>query len=77
MPFMFEVGKEYKTQAGENVTVLGRTETRGCECLECGDNLYRYDRSSHSSDAGRVTGTAHDYSDGRNFLRSDLASHAV
>ena len=77
MPFMFEVGKEYETQAGEKVTVLGRTDMRGYECLECSDGCYRYDRSTHSVDAGRCTGTDHDYSDGRNFLRDDRTSQAV
>ena len=71
MPFMFEIGKEYMTQDGQKVTVLGRTDIKGYECLECSDDRYRYDRSNHSSDAGRCTGTAHDYSDGRNFVRAD------
>lgn len=72
MPFMFEIGKEYETQAGEKVTVLGRTDLRGYECLECSDGRYRYDRSQHSSDAGRCTGTAHDYSCEHNLRRADL-----
>lgn len=71
MPFMFEIGKEYETQVGEKVTVLGRTDSRGYECLECSDGRYRYDRSDGSQDAGRCTGTAHDYSDPHNFKRAD------
>ena len=69
--FMFEVGKTYETQAGNMVTVLGRTDLIGYECLECSDNIYRYDRSKDNSDAGRVTGTAHDYSCLDNFKRDD------
>lgn len=77
MPFMFEVGKTYKTQEGEDVTVLGRTGLddelrKGYECLECSDGIYRYDRSTSSVDAGRATGTAHDYSDPKNFARQVL-----
>jgi ribosomal protein L3 len=69
VPFTFEIGRSYLTQEGEWVTVLGRTETRGYECLICSDNIHRYDRSTHSSDAGRCTGSPHDYSDPRNFMR--------
>lgn len=74
MPFLFEIGNTYRTQAGDDVTVLSRTATRGYECLECSDGKYRYDRSDHSSDAGRVTGTAHDYSCPDNFVRADRPS---
>lgn len=68
---MFEVGKTYETQAGEQVTVLDRTDLEGYECLVCSDDRYRYDRSTHSTDAGRVTGTPHDYSYPHNFKRND------
>lgn len=71
MTFMFQVGEFYKTQAGDTVLVLYRTENRGYECLECSDGKYRYDRSTHSSDAGRCTGTDHDYSCPHNFVRED------
>lgn len=69
MPFMFEVGKDYKTLDGNTITVMGRTAIKGYECLICSDNRYRYDRSDNSSDAGRCTGTAHDYSCGHNLVR--------
>lgn len=72
MSFMFEVGKTYITQEGKPVTVLARTDVVGYECLQCNDEVFRYDRSTHSKDAGRCTGTAHDYSDPRNFVRLDL-----
>ena len=71
MPFMFEVGNTYLTQKGDEVTILGRTLTDGYECLECSDGKYRYDRSDSSEDAGRCTGTAHDYSCPHNLMRSD------
>lgn len=71
MPFMFEVGNSYQTQCGDWVEVLGRTLSEGYECLECSDGKYRYDRSTGSADAGRCTGTAHDYSDPYNFKRDD------
>lgn len=74
MPFMFEVGKEYETQAGEAVTVIGRCDRYlGYETLVCSDGRHRYDRSTGSSDAGRCTGTEHDYSDPHNFKRADKA----
>jgi hypothetical protein len=71
MKFMFHVGLTYETQAGEKVQVTGRTETKGYECLECSDGRYRYDRSTNSDDAGRCTGTDHDYSYPHNFKRDD------
>lgn len=69
MPFTYKIGWTYKTQEGKLVKVLGRTELKGYECLECSDGVYRYDRSTHNEDAGRVTGTCHKYSDPRNFKR--------
>lgn len=69
MSFVFEVGQTYYTQAGEQVTVVGRTELLGYECLECNDGRYRYDRSTSPHDAGRVTGSAHDYTYPHNFER--------
>lgn len=64
--FMFQVGEEYETQAGELVRVIGRTT----ECLQCSDGMYRYDRKGNPGDAGRVTGTEHDYSFRGNFKRA-------
>jgi hypothetical protein len=69
MTFKFEVGKVYETIAGKKVMVLGRTDLKGYECLICSDNMHRYDRSEHNDDAGRVTGTDHDYSCQDNFVR--------
>ena len=69
--FMFERGAQYETQAGELVTVIGRSTDPGYECLICSDGKHRYDRSTTTSDAGRVTGTAHDYSCPDNFKRAD------
>lgn len=65
--FKYEIGKTYETQAGDFVTVIGRTELIGYECLKCSDGIHRYDRSTHSEDAGRYTGSDHDYSEPRNF----------
>ncbi len=74
--FKFEVGKVYKTKIGHSVLVLSRTgcdgsEPAGYECLVCSDGKHRYDRSTNNSDAGRVTGTKHDYSCPDNFARLD------
>lgn len=69
MSFVFEVGRSYETQDGKMIKVLGRTELKGHECLICDDNKHRYDRSTHSGDAGRVAGTKHDYSCPDNFKR--------
>jgi len=71
-PFRFGVGQTYETQAGNRVTVIDRyTKFKGYECLVCSDGKHRYDRSNDSNDAGRVTGTAHDYSDPANFKRAN------
>ncbi len=67
--FKFVVGNRYKTQAGDYIQVLDRTTTKGYECLVCADGKHRYDRSTSNSDAGRVTGTPHDYSCSDNFIR--------
>lgn len=73
MPFMFKCGKEYETQAGEMVTVLGRDDgLKGYETLICSDGKHRYDRSDSNMDAGRCTGTDHDYSYMHNFKRADI-----
>ncbi len=63
--------KEYETQCGKKVTVLGRTNGIGYECLECSDGIFRYDRSTSSEDAGRCTATNFDYSYPHNFKRKD------
>lgn len=67
--FKYEVGKVYETQGGVLVKTIGRTTLVGYECLVCSDGRHRYDRSTHSQDAGRVTGTDHDYSCEHNFKR--------
>ena len=78
-PFLFEVGEAYETQAGNLVTVIGRTDLKGYECLVCSDGKYRYDRSTMNSDAGRVTGSDRNYSCPDNFKRANAASepHAL
>jgi hypothetical protein len=75
--FMFQIGQEYETQARKMVRVVGRTTIAGYECLQCSDGKYRYDRSNHSEDAGRVTGTDHDYSWPGNFKRADKPQSAA
>lgn len=68
--FKYEVGKEYECQNGAMVKVLGRHDKyKGYESLICSDGKHRYDRSDHSVDAGRVTGSAHDYSHPCNFKK--------
>lgn len=75
-PFRFEIGKTYETQAGDFVKVLGRTDMKGYECLICSDGKHRYDRSTSDSDAGRVTGTAHDYSCPDNFKKENTPARS-
>lgn len=69
--FKYTVGETYETQEGKMVTVIGRhVSYRGYETLICNDGCARYDRCfPNNRDAGRVTGTDHDYSDPRNFKR--------
>lgn len=68
--YKYQIGGVYETQAGEMITVLGRADQfKGYESLICSDNKHRYDRSTHSDDAGRCTGTKHDYSCPDNFKR--------
>jgi hypothetical protein len=70
MSYQFEVGKTYLTQRGEAVrVVLRHAELRGHETVLGDDGAHRYDRSDSSSDAGRCTGTDHDYSCPDNFAR--------
>lgn len=70
MPYMFEVGKSYETQDGQMVKVLGRSDQYpGYETLICSDDKHRYDRSDGNLDAGRCTGSMHDYSCKHNFKR--------
>lgn len=69
MSFQFQIGEYYLTQSGNYVKVMSRTNFAGYETLLCSDSKHRYDRSTTSVDAGRVTGTPHDYSDGSNFAR--------
>lgn len=61
--YKYQVGSYYKLQNGDTIKVLGRVDDcKGYETLFCSDHRYRYDRSTHSEDAGRCTGTPHDYS---------------
>lgn len=70
--FMFDVGSTYLTLEGEEVEVLGRNDAiPGYETLICSDCCHRYDRSTHNTDSGRTTGTAHNYTYRKNFRRSD------
>lgn len=71
VPFRFQLQHNYRTQAGKVVRVINRVGHRGYECLKCSDGKYRYDRSTHNEDAGRCTGTPHDYSYPHNFQRHD------
>jgi hypothetical protein len=77
--FRYKVNSTYKCQNGDLVTVLGRTQLKGYETLICSDGVHRYDRStSDNIDAGRVTGTSHDYSYPLNFERYEnhnMVSH--
>lgn len=72
--FMFEVGKTYETLEGKQVEVGGRFGPMGYETLQCSDGVFRYDRSTHSEDAGRCTGTAHEYTYRKNLVRADKSS---
>lgn len=60
-----KVGESYKTQDGKNVTITEARHTPGYECVLGDDDIWRYNREG---DRGRVTGTAHDFSDPRNLI---------
>lgn len=68
--FVIEVGETYLTQDDKHVRILGRTDTKGYECLICDDGIYRYDRSTNNDCVGRTTGSRHDYSDPRNLKKN-------
>jgi len=71
--FKYVVGDTHLTQEGEFIKILGRVDNiKGYETLVCSDGIARYDRSTHSADAGRVTGTDHDYSYPANFVREGV-----
>lgn len=69
MSFKFLVGKWYTTQAGDLVQIVGRFNTAyaGYETVLGSDGTHRYDRSTHSQDAGRVTGSSFGYTHPANF----------
>ena len=72
--FKYKVGDTHLTQEGGVVKILGRNdELTGYETLVCSDGLCRYDRSTSNTDAGRVTGSPHDYSYPANFVREELS----
>lgn len=71
-PFKFEVGKTYELQNGDRVQIVARHErTRGYETVIDEHGCHRYDRSISHEDAGRVTGTPHDYSHLLNIRRGN------
>lgn len=68
--FQIEVGRTYELQDGSTVLIIGRAKNlRGYETVYDEHGHHRYDRSTHDSDTGRCTGTAHDYSHPRNLKR--------
>lgn len=66
---VYPIGGVFGLQSGEQITVLERSHLKGYECFLGSDGVWRYDRSTHSLDAGRVTGTNHDYSCPENIQR--------
>ena len=61
--FKVRVGGYYMLQDGTAVKIEGRYYgLRGYETVVGCDGRHRYDRSTHSSDVGRCTGTDHGYS---------------
>jgi hypothetical protein len=71
----FKEGRRYRCMGGTMVTVLQCVGVRGYETVRCSDvsenapnGVHRYNRSTgRGVDQGRVTGTAHDFSDPRNL----------
>lgn len=56
---MFKVGRIYQTLNGRAVRIVARCDDcKGHETVLGSDNIHRYDRSTNSIDAGRVTGTS-------------------
>lgn len=71
-PFRFTVGETYELQNGYRVKIVARyTRHRGFETVVDEAGIHRYDRSTSSIDAGRVTATAHDYSHPENIKREN------
>lgn len=58
---MFEVGKTYKTQSGNDVKIV----IKNGDTVSGSDGIWRYDRPK---DAGRVTGSAFDMSHPLNLV---------
>lgn len=72
--FRFQLWESYRTLAGDWVRIVEVSERHpGYETVR-GDDFpgttlgWRYNRSTHNSDLGRCTGTAHDFSDPRNLI---------
>ena len=71
-PFRFTVGETYELQNGDRVKIVARhVKYRGYETVVDENGYHRYDRSTSDSDAGRVTGTPHDYSHPENIRREN------
>lgn len=69
-PWRFTLGETYELQNGQHVKIVARhIQLAGYETIEDEAGIHRYDRSTHDSDAGRVTGTPHDYSCPENIKR--------
>jgi hypothetical protein len=68
--YRFQVGNTYTTLEGKEVKVVARVdELKGYECVLGDDGAHRYDRSTSDSDAGRCTGTDHNFTHPQNFRR--------
>jgi hypothetical protein len=66
-PEPFLLGNIYRTQAGDYVRfVKVHNEGTSYETMEDENGVNRYTHASRGSDIGRVTGSAHDYSEPRN-----------
>lgn len=72
--FRFQLWESYRTLAGDWVRIVEVSDRhRGYETVRGDDSPdpelgWRYNRSTHDSDMGRCTGTAHDFSDPRNLI---------
>jgi hypothetical protein len=68
--FKYEIGQTYELQDGTFAQMVDRSVAdEGYETIIDEHGVHRYDRSTSDFDAGRVCGTAHDYSYSKNIKR--------
>ncbi|ADI96364.1 hypothetical protein Ac42p126 [Acinetobacter phage Ac42] len=83
-PFTYKIGQIIELQSGKLARIEGRSMGNvGYETIFTIDeeypnrHLHKYDRSSSKSDAGRATGSCHQYTNPNNVLQPELGNRYI